>query len=308
MSHKWMILALCGLAALAGGGCNRQPYVNAPRLDNGLVLVFTGIEGRSALNESICRGLDAGGVNMAIELNDWTVGVPGAYLVSLRATERNQQKAGEIADRIARYQMGHPGRPVILVGQSGGAAMAVWTAERMPFDNKLDGLVLIAGALSPQYRLDAALAKSRRGIVSFYSEGDWLLLGMGTSVAGTMDGEHSQSAGRVGFRSPARNEAYKKLFQIGWSQEMTAQGNYGGHLSSGTTAFVKQFIAPLVMTPQWDDKLIADVLADGAPPLPAGKSDQLLTAQPAAIPVPAPTTQPTRAPVLPGPTPEVWIP
>ena len=70
--HRCLILILlAGLAA--GAGCARsQPFVTPQRLDRGLVMVLSGIEGQSRLNEDICRGLNDGGVNWAIELVDWT--------------------------------------------------------------------------------------------------------------------------------------------------------------------------------------------------------------------------------------------
>ena len=111
-------------------GCSRpQPYLSWSRLDRGLVIVLPGIEGRSPLNEAVCEGLVDGGVNWGIELCDWTTSVPMGYLINLRDQERNRNQAEEIAAKIVRYKMAHPERPVVLVGQSGGGAMAVWILQ-----------------------------------------------------------------------------------------------------------------------------------------------------------------------------------
>ena len=73
------ILTIIGVAWMVGCSgktsllvSHDQPYVVSERLNRGLVIALPGIEGRSKLNEDICRGLDEGGVSWAIELYDWT--------------------------------------------------------------------------------------------------------------------------------------------------------------------------------------------------------------------------------------------
>lgn len=250
------------------------------RLDKGLVVVLTGIEGRSQFNEGICRGLEAGGVDWAIELHDWTADVPlkqvlpPVALYNQRAEARNRRQAEKLAARVLRYQQAYPGRSVVLVGQSGGAALAAWTAENMPHDRRIDGVIMLAPSLSPTYALDQALEGTQRGIVNFYSKRDLLFLALGTTMAGTMDGEHTQSAGRVGFEIPTaggKPPAYDRLFQIAWSEKMADTGNYGIHLSSGGERFVAAYVAPLVLAPTWDSEQMARV-ANRASPVtePAG--------------------------------------
>jgi len=260
------------LSLAAAGGCgNPQPFVTPERLDRGLVLVLTGIEGRSPKNRDIRLGLNDGGVNAAIEVVDWTAGVPGAYLMNLWARERNRTKAEEIVDRIVRYQMACPGRPVVLVGHSGGAGIAAWVSEFMPPGRQVDGIIFLAAALSRDYPLEMALMNSRRGIVNFHSLRDWVFLGAGTLVTRTMDGKHGQAAGRVGFDTPAattRPKNYAKLFQIKWSRTMAKTGHYGGHLSSSARGFVGRYVAPLVRAQRWDAQTVEAVLAgdlSGAP-------------------------------------------
>jgi len=248
------ILTAC-LAALALAGCNPQPYVTPERLDRGLVLVLPGIEGHGVLNEAIARGLDEGGVEAAIELVDWTSVWGPMY--TLRAEQRNRAKAEEIAQRILGYRFEHPDRPVFLVGHSGGGGMAVWIAERLPPGAAAEGLVLLAPALSPGYMLEFALRHTRRGIVSFHSRRDWLFLGMGTTVAGTLDGEHTASAGLMGFHVPEdAPPCYGKLYQVPWTQEMAAAGHAGGHLSSAAAGFVAAYVAPLLQADAWSGDLV----------------------------------------------------
>jgi pimeloyl-ACP methyl ester carboxylesterase len=223
---------------------DKQPYSNPERLQRGLVVVLPGVEGRSMFNDKICDGINNGGVDWAVELHDWTIMLVG---VSQMTEGYNRQKAEEIALYVTRYQLAHPGRPVVLVGQSGGGAMALWIAEAMPPRRQVDGVILLAASISPEYRLDSALLKSRRGVVSFYSPQDFLFLGFGTTVMGTMDGKHASSAGRVGFEVPPGSPPYKKLYQVTWNEEMEKSGFSGGHLSSGDSGFVARFVSPMIL-------------------------------------------------------------
>ena len=264
------LLASCVIALLAGCRAT-QPYVTASRLERGLVIVLPGCEGRSLLNEAVCKGLNDAGLDWAIELSDWTSAWGPLY--NLRAEERNRQQAAEIADRIVRYQLAYPGRPVVLVGHSGGGAVAAWTAEAMPPEHKVTGVIMLAVAISPTYMLDQALRNSARGIISFHSLRDWVLTG--TRVAGTMDGEHGPSAGRVGFQIAGeadRPKIYDKLFQIPWQPEMSRTGHSGGHLGYAVATFVASYVAPFVAAEDWNEDVIGGVLqrqAAGAPPPPA---------------------------------------
>ncbi len=319
---KVCLMAVCVVSGAAGfAGCNPpQPYVTFERLERGLVIVLPGIEGRGVFNEAICDGLDAGGVDCAIELYDWTQRWAGP-LYNLRNTAANRRRARDLADRIVRYQMGYPDRPVVLVGQSGGGAMAVWTLEALPPATRVDGAVLLAAALSPNYTLSAALENCRRGIVNYHSKRDVILLA--TYVAGTMDGELYDSAGRTGFHLPGDPNrlprAYAKLFQIGWNEHMSRSGHWGGHLTSGAKWYVAQYVAPLVRAKEWDqslaDRVAASTMfepipasptsasppdahgADGTPAKPLSSADG--ESSPPAAPLRDPVTPPAPRPAVP---------
>ena len=254
-------VVMIGVAGLAGvmAGCGGKPYVTDERLDKGLVLVLTGIEGHSRLNRAIRNGLIDGGVPCAVEIVDWTVGGYFTFPYNLRAEKRNRAKAAQIAARIEAYQASHPGRPVTLVGHSGGAAMAAFVAEALSVGAAVDGVVMLAAALSPSYRLEAALAHSRCGIVSYTSAYDWFFLGAGTLIFGTSDGRHGQAAGRVGFEPPPGGGRYEGLYQVAWQAEMIRKWHLGGHTTSAAAPYVAAYVAPVVMRETWDAKYIADL-------------------------------------------------
>jgi pimeloyl-ACP methyl ester carboxylesterase len=270
-----LVLSVVMLSVLAG--CNpitlftkRGVTDVSGRSDKGLVIVLTGIEGRSMLNEAICHGLEDGGVKYKIELYDWTSRF--GPVANQRAEGRNRGQANQIAAIILRYKTAYPGRPVYLVGQSGGGAMAAWVAESLPRNQQVDGVVMLAASLSPQYSLETALSRSRQGIVNFYSTKDWFILGVGTTFIGTMDGEHTSSAGKTGFERPAslmRPLTYERLFQISWTPQMAQSGNTGNHLSSGTSSFVAAYVAPLILATEWNTQVMADLVkAPQTPPAP----------------------------------------
>ncbi len=257
-----LLVCLCCVAAGAAcGGCYRQPYQTPEMMSTGLVVVLPGIEGRSPLNKGIVQGLVDGGVRYGIDLENWTSWLGPLY--NMRAELHNRRKATQIAVHVAEYKFAHPDKPVILVGQSSGGAIALWIAEAMPEGQEVDGIILLAPAISPGYMVDFALSKTKRGIVNFYSSRDWLFLGVGTTITGTMDGKHSSSAGKVGFTVPAkpgRSKVYDKLFQIAWHQQMAMAGNTGSHLTSSTEGFVANYVAPLALSRSWSDELVAKIL------------------------------------------------
>jgi pimeloyl-ACP methyl ester carboxylesterase len=224
-------------------GC--QPWASPEEYGNGLVVVLPGVGGGMGTT-TVCEGLQNGGVDYAIEMFPWTS--PWGVLDSLQNVDRNRREAGEIADRIIAYQNEYPGRPVFLVGHSGGGGIAIWAAEALPEDRAIDGIVLVSPALSPNYDLRPAMARSRGGVVNFYSELDWVILGAGTTIYGTIDRENVDSAGMVGFASnDPSGETYTQLYQVPWTAHSIEKGHLGGHTTSGSVWLIEEDVAPLIL-------------------------------------------------------------
>ena len=142
-------------------GCVPSNLNTDDRRERGLVIVLPGIEGPSVWNRDLVLGLDDGGVDCAIERYDWGTPVPGGFLINLADIERNRAVAAGFRDHIVAYMDEFPNRPVVLVGHSGGAGMALLAAERMPRDRRLTALVLLAAAVGPDFDLRGALAGTR---------------------------------------------------------------------------------------------------------------------------------------------------
>jgi pimeloyl-ACP methyl ester carboxylesterase len=246
-----MAVGLCLL--IASTGCRAPRSIRtADRYTRGVVFVLPGIEGRSVWNRNIALGLDEGGVASAIEVYDWTTGVPGTFVYNLANLDRNRQEARKLADRILAYRDRYPGSPVHVIGHSAGGGIAVLALEALPPGRQIDMAILLAPALSPDYDLSTALRRTRYGICSFYSTRDVSFLKVGTSLFGPVDRNFGASAGAVGFSPPdGLNESDRALYasrlrQVRWNPRMREVGVDGTHLGWASRTFASEYLAPLI--------------------------------------------------------------
>jgi pimeloyl-ACP methyl ester carboxylesterase len=251
-----VFLAAAALAA-AGCGADNGRYVTDERLNRGLIVILPGIEGHSALNRSIREGLVAAGVDQAMPIHSWGRPIPIAGILLNQVDILGNRLAGvDIARMIVRYQDSHPGRPVHIIGHSGGGGIAVFAAEALPDGRKITGLVLLSASISAGYDLSDALDHCENGILSFYSHQDVGLLVIGTTLAGNVDGMRGAAAGAVGFRRPDDSDEpqkrlkYGKLYEVELTRELTG-GNGSAHTAATHAGFVRQYVAPWVVADAW---------------------------------------------------------
>ena len=189
--------------------------------------------------------------------------------------------AGEkIAQRIVKYQDKHPGRPVHIVGHSGGGGIAVFAASAMPKDRKVSGLILLSASISSNHDITRALQHCSSGIVNFYNKNDLALLGLATTVLGNVGGAHGPSAGLLGFKLPDASAsddkklAYQKLYQVPLTDSMLEGAT--AHFATTQPSFVTTFVSPWVLSSSWpaDPGIIAErARASGAEVIVFEKSD-----------------------------------
>jgi pimeloyl-ACP methyl ester carboxylesterase len=247
MNRVTVILAVGVLASGAGCGRTNDQFVTPDRLGRGLVVVLPGIEGEGPLSYAIRDGVLDGGVQSAVPIYRWGRPIPLAGPLLNQTGVIGNRLAGErIAQMIADYQDSHPGRPVYVVGHSGGGGVAVFAAESLPDGCKVEGLVLLSASISKGYDLNKALAHCRRGIINYYSSRDVGLLGVGTTLVGNVDGRRGPSAGLSGFDRP-----FPGLKQVAWTRRMAAHGNHGSHTDSASRAFVRHYVAPFLRGGNW---------------------------------------------------------
>ncbi len=239
-----LILVLGGLSAVGCSPTNEE-YVTDARLAEGLVIILPGIEGEGANSYNIRRGLLSAGIGAALPIYRWGRPIPLAGVL-LNQTDiiGNRLAGGRIARFIENYQDSHPGRPVWLIGHSGGGGIAVFAAEELEKGRQIDGLVLLSASISGNYNLTKALGHCRSGIVNFYSGRDNIL--GATIFVGNVDGGRARSAGLGGFdKHPPR------LHEVPWHSGMSASGNHGGHMDSTSPRFIAKYVAPRMMGSGW---------------------------------------------------------
>ena len=123
-------------------------------------------------------------------------------------------------------------------------------AEGMPDGRQVDGLVLLSASISAGYDLTKALGRCKKGILNVYNRDDGGLLGVGTTVVGTVDGSRGASAGLTGFDGPgsaAGQDVYHKLQQLEITPSMT-WGDSDPHGAATRPSFVSSYVAPWILS------------------------------------------------------------
>jgi pimeloyl-ACP methyl ester carboxylesterase len=242
-----LTMLLVSAALLAGCGQDEAIYTTDARKANGLVVILPGIEGESEMNRGIREGLMNGGVDYALVIRSWGVPVPGVGMIVNQTNFLGNRVAGAgVARMIAEYQTANPGKPVFVVGHSGGGGVAVFAAEAladMEGDHRVDGLVLLDASISAGYDLSKALGRSRKGLANFYNVNDGALLGFGTAFLGNVDGGHGASAGLQGFQGE-----FPHLFQI--SVDSPDSGD-DPHAAATKPYYVASNVAPWIRAQAW---------------------------------------------------------
>jgi len=235
---RWALLGLC----LWAGGCTGE-YWQQRDADKGLVVILPGIQGEDGLTQSIQSGLDGGGVDRAMVVQNWGKPIPIAGLLLNQVDFIGCRiDAGIIAGKIMAYQNKYPQRPVHVIGHSAGGAVAVFVAEALadqPKAEPIDGLVLLSASISSGYDLTKALRVCKQGILNCYNPEDVGMLGVATTILGNLDGGHGPSAGLNGFHLPLFGDREETRAAYATKLVQKQVPSYGGpHFSSTNADFI----------------------------------------------------------------------
>lgn len=253
-------------------GCVFIPRPSAEELARGYVWMCPGIEGTPILMKSAYEGMRDAGIDCAIEAYDWPSFL--GPLDNLIDPTTARTLAQRVAPRIAKYIREHPGRPMHLLGYSAGGAICVFVAEALPEDVQVENVVLVQASISRDYDLTAALKRTRGQLVNIHVPSDLLMLGVGTTVFGTVDRKHGFSAGKDGFdlEKAVPQEALRaKVAQQAWSPKALWSGHFGNHLSLYNRHWNKEYVAMWLLRGLIEDEEpLESAPPTVAPPLHAG--------------------------------------
>jgi hypothetical protein len=220
-----------------------------PRADSearrrrGVTFILGGIEGPSRYNYGIGIGLLEARYRGAIVRFDWNKGIPFVSpFRNLMSRRHHETMSDSLVRAITEQARTHPDAPIHVIAQSGGCLVTVRALERLPKGMAIHTAVLIAPSISPAYDLALAAGRCTGRLIAVGSPGDFMFLGLGTTVFGTSDRVHAPSAGWVGwhYHSPPFVEAR-------WHPSWLRLGNLGNHTSSAARRFISGIVAPVLM-------------------------------------------------------------
>ncbi len=238
-------IVLIALILTLGGCAVRREAINADRPAR--VIYLSGVAGPDWFDRRFVSAQGADGLEAEIEIFNWR---PDRWpLAALRNQARNREVAQRIAQRLVDLRTAHGDQPLHLIGVSGGAGVGVWALEALPDDVQVDHVILLAPAVSNDYDLSRALRHVKGRMYAFSSLNDWRILGIGSFLFGTVDGQYEWAAGLTGFHRPKTADAgeYDKLdrrrYDPSWSWRY---GYLGDHASILATRFASGYLSPLL--------------------------------------------------------------
>ncbi len=246
-----MFLSMIGLIGLLTGlGCQTAPKAPLATFEHKPLLIhLPGVAGDNFLARSFVAAVKRGGFDTETRIYNWTR--KNTWIGNLQNYDTNRATASELAAEIMAIRAIEPNRPILLSCESGGAGPAIWTLEALPPGCQVDGVILLAPAMSPDYDLSKALSRVRGKLIAFHSKGDGFILGWGTRTWGTIDGKKVTAAGYAGFvqpEQPADADQYRKLESIAYDRAWFGKyGNAGDHTGGMGKGFASGYIAPLLV-------------------------------------------------------------
>ena len=235
------------VAALVGGCAQSSKWYSQDQLHQGYTIVLPGILGRGPWDHSLAKNLKTAASPQAVEICDWTKG-PVLFVYNAMAEKRKRAQARQIAQRIVEYQTRYPGRPVHLVGHSGGANLAVFALEALPPEHRIESATLLGAGMPRNYDLTSALTHTKSGVHNYYSYLDIPVSMVFSGLLTVVRGHPQPIAGAIGFQPREEGQATgaPQLVQHRYGMDMLPTGHWGGHFGWTVGPFVRKQLAPLL--------------------------------------------------------------
>lgn len=241
MKSRCCVFLLLLATSLMPASCGIQapPEPLQEELNVGLILMYPGISSAPTDMINWHTAFRNANIKQAIRVQPYG---PILDLVgNLVEYERNREWSKGEAESIVEYMDAYPGRPVTLIGYSGGGAIAPMVAEYLPDGYTLDRILLFSSGFSPAYDLSPALEKTEKGIVHFWSPVDFIGP-LFTVLLGTMDRFYELPAAAVGF-----DMQDERLIQFAWTPDMVEFNNNGDYTDYlWNDLWVEEFVAPWI--------------------------------------------------------------
>jgi alpha-beta hydrolase superfamily lysophospholipase len=247
-SEVWrnlMRAALAVLAVLATGCAGGRDDRAWPVGD--VLVVVPGAGGYGHKYAEMVRGMSEGGVAAAnVRVFRWGAAL---FVMNLEDEQIHEKAEAELVARLEAWRKrAGAGARVDLVGHSAGCGVILGALRRLPGEQRVGTLVLIAPSVSPTYSLVEALAHVEGHVHAFLSERDRLWLGWRAKTFGTYDRVRTEAAGKVGFAGVEALpvELRAKLVQHPYDPAWERLGNDGEHEDWLAPQFAREVLAPLL--------------------------------------------------------------
>ena len=213
-------------------------------MSRGTIFLVGGINDTFFVRYHWPKGLAGAGLTHDIRSFAWQQGFWAALtFADLWNTKHHHRSAEQLADDIRAVRTADPDAPVHVLSHSAGTAITAYALERLSADECVTSAALVSSGLSPDYDLSAAISRCSAGLLAVTSPLDFWVLGIGTTLLGTVDRKHRPAAGAAGFRTPSDPEAMAKLTHVRWSPDQVKHGWVGGHLNTTSAGFAGRMLA-----------------------------------------------------------------
>lgn len=248
-------LVWLAVASLTFTGCSHTQknlaVTKAPVAGAGVVFVADGAGNFQAASENIRELIVKEGVPVEVVTFNWSHG-NGRILADQVDYAHARAEGCKLARLVEEFCQLHPGTPVHLLGHSAGAAVVLAALENLP-PHSVSRAFLLAPSLSAHYDPRPALQAVQSGLHVYYSQHDYLYLGLAIAFLGNADRRWGASAGRFGFHllpcGPEDAPLLAKFHQRPWQPADIPTGNHGGHYGDYQPGFVRAQIVPLLLAP-----------------------------------------------------------